>query len=88
MPLFENREESMRRRLSIALLAAAAFAITPAAAQDNTGVPPESVTRDTGDAGGDKKDASGGGGKTPTSKARDQEWKRQRGAIACAECRR
>lgn len=36
----------MRRRWGIALLAAAAFTITPAAAQDNTGVPPETVSRD------------------------------------------
>ena len=43
----------MRRRLSIALLAAAAFAITPAAAQDNSGVPPETLTRDAGDDGDD-----------------------------------
>lgn len=43
----------MRRRLRIALLAAAAFASTPAAAQDNTGVPPESVTREAGDHGDD-----------------------------------
>ena len=43
----------MRRRFSIALLAAAAFAITPAAAQDNTGVPPESASREADGDGND-----------------------------------
>lgn len=44
----------MRRRLGIALLAAAAFAITPAAAQDNSGVPPETASREADDRGDER----------------------------------
>ena len=43
----------MRRRLSIALLAAAMFASTPAAAQDNSGVPPETAARQADGTGDD-----------------------------------
>ncbi|GAA4719191.1 hypothetical protein H9L13_08260 [Sphingomonas lutea] len=41
----------MRRKLTVALLAAAAFAITPAVAQVTTDVPPETVTRTGSDDG-------------------------------------